>query len=533
MHAALSAFLLPLLFVLQASGSTSGPPGLVKIRGGRTRIGSTPAEVESLVRQRPELSLAVAGEVPQFTLEVEDFLLMPTEVTNEQYLAFVRATGARPPRSWAVTALREGQRVFLDEELRARQDRQGGAQAEAEFDPAAWWEEHWREADWNVPPADLTHPVVHVTHAEAQAYARWAGLRLMTEFEFQRAGRGDSARTYPWGEDWDDRRFCQSLHAGRDSTVAVGSFPDGAAGGVHDLAGNGWEWTASPFDPYPGYKPLRVELKDRVVEAFGPFSAEQRVVVGGSFQMDKTGVRLAIRKATDPTQSTSALGFRCAASLEPGLDAAQWILTPDVLASALLEGAEWSPHSAVALRRWTSDAGTSKVPGYRVVTGYQHLLACPVAALAASNPVELGALSARAGPVPVALVDLSFATTSPALAPGPHLVAWRRADAAAGGRQTGSATLGPASLEGLPGFRADADAFLFLDQSGTPRAAVPAPPLAFSRAKPGRVELASDAAAGDSVTFVLCVPSARTASKGFFVELTLQAPAGTFGSGWE
>jgi hypothetical protein len=250
--------------------------------------------------------------------------------------------------------------------------------------------------------------------------------------------------------------------------------------------------------------------------------------------MDKTGVGLAIRKYTHPTQTTSAHGFRCAASRAPGLDAAHWIVAQDALAAALARDAEWSPHSAVVLRRWTSEAGTSRVPGYRVVTGYQHLLACPVVALAASNPVELGALSARSGAVLVALVDLPFATSSPALAPGTHLVAWRRADAAtAGGKQAGSAALDPAGLEGLPGFRADADAFLFLDLGGTPRAAVPAAPLAFSREKPGRAELASDPASGDSVSFVLCVPSARTASKGFFVELTLQAPAGTFGSGWE
>src|SRR6185503_12496302 len=122
---------------------------------------------------------------------------------------------------------------------------------------------------------------------------------------------------------------------------AVGSFPDGAVGGVHDLVGNVWEWTSSPFDPYPGYKPLRVELKDRVVEAFGPFSSEQRVVVGGSFQMDKAGVRLAIRKYTDATQATSALGFRCAASTSPGLDAAQWIVNQDLAASDFAKNVEW------------------------------------------------------------------------------------------------------------------------------------------------------------------------------------------------
>src|SRR6185503_5205369 len=222
---------------------------------------------------------------------------------------------------------------------------------------------------------------VYVSYAEAQRYARWAGLRLMTEFEFQRAGRGDTARTYPWGESWDDRRYCQSLHAGRDTTVAVGSFPDGAVVGVHDLVGNVWEWTSSPFDPYPGYKPLRVELKDRVVEACGPFSSDQRVVGGGSVQVDKTGGRLAIRKYTDTTQATSALGFRCAASPAAGRDAAQWIVSQDLAATVFATAVEWRTDSCLVARRWTSRAGECKVPGYAVITGYEHVLACPVATL--------------------------------------------------------------------------------------------------------------------------------------------------------
>src|SRR5262249_54222423 len=82
-----SPFLIVLApFLLAAQGSSSGPPGLLPVHGGRTRVGSTVAEVEALIRAKPELSLAVAGEAPQFTMEVEDFLLMPTEVTNEQYL---------------------------------------------------------------------------------------------------------------------------------------------------------------------------------------------------------------------------------------------------------------------------------------------------------------------------------------------------------------------------------------------------------------------------------------------------------------
>jgi hypothetical protein len=194
--------------------------------------------------------------------------------------------------------------------------------------------------------------------------------------------------------------------------------------------------------------------------------------------------------------------------------------------------------SAVARRRWTSAEGTAKVAGYRVITRYEHFLACPVAALSASNPVELVALAAQAGAVPIAFLELPFATTEPALPAGTHLVAWRGAEA--GGRPSRrpkNAAFEGAALEELPGFRADADCYLFYAPDEKAEAALPAPALVFSREKAGRIDLGAvdpGVAGADLVTIVLCVPSSRTASKGFFFEIALLAPAGsTFGAGWE
>jgi formylglycine-generating enzyme required for sulfatase activity len=100
---------------------------------------------------------------------------------------------------------------------------------------------------------------VYVSQAEADAYARWKGRRLPTEAEYHRAAFGTPEgieRSYPWGDaspspdhgNFDFVRF---------EPVAVGSFPAGAsAWGVHDLVGNGWEWTSTIFGPFPGFAPM-------------------------------------------------------------------------------------------------------------------------------------------------------------------------------------------------------------------------------------------------------------------------------------
>src|SRR5262245_14797060 len=309
--------LLVSLCCLSAPGApqADGPPGLVLVKGGKTRIGSTVAQVEELAVAHEELAFTFAGETPQFSRDVDDFFLMPTEVTNEQYAEFVRATAARPPRSWGVQALQEGQAAFLEEQGRAKQAaRAAGAAFEPRiFDPEAWWTAHWRALDWKIPIGVAAHPVVFVTYDDAQRYARWAGLRLMSEFEFTRAARGDSARLYPWGDQWDDRLYCHSIMTGKDQSAPVGSYPAGAAQGIFDLAGNGWEWTASPYVPFPGNEPLRALKGRRRIEGLAPFDPEERVLVSGSFHMDRVGVRIGTRMNAERSQSTNALGFRCAA----------------------------------------------------------------------------------------------------------------------------------------------------------------------------------------------------------------------------
>ena len=107
-------------------------------------------------------------------------------------------------------------------------------------------------------PLPLDWPV-YVSHAEASAYARWAGKELPTEAQWHRAAYGTPEgpeRQYPWGAEAPNRRLGNFDFESWDPTP-VGAFPQGqSAFGVADLIGNGWEWTATPFGPFPGFQPF-------------------------------------------------------------------------------------------------------------------------------------------------------------------------------------------------------------------------------------------------------------------------------------
>ena len=181
-----------------------------------------PSGVATLGVDRASLAFGWDNEFPAHRVSVDAFAIQQHDVTNARFLEFVEA-GGTPPAFW---------------------ERRDG-------------EWHWRGMFDSIP-LPLTWPV-YVSQAEACAYARWRGARLPTEAEFQRAAYGtpDGAeRRYPWGDDEPGPQHGVFDFSAWDPEPA-GSRPTGrSAFGVHDLVGNGWEWTSTPFAPFPGFRPM-------------------------------------------------------------------------------------------------------------------------------------------------------------------------------------------------------------------------------------------------------------------------------------
>lgn len=163
-----------------------------------------------------------ADERPQHKVELGEFFIDRNQVTNGQFARFLNAVGAQG---------RGGEKYYDVDDNDARV--------------------HRREGKWLADAGHEKRPVVEVSWFGAAAYCAWAGKRLPTEAEWEKAARGTDARRYPWGNEPPDGTRAH-FNAGWNDLQDVGSFPKGASPyAVLDMAGNGWEWVSSAYAPYP------------------------------------------------------------------------------------------------------------------------------------------------------------------------------------------------------------------------------------------------------------------------------------------
>lgn len=238
---------------------------------------------------------ALDNERPAHAVHVESFFIDTTPVTNGEFVEFIAAGGYDDRRLWT----EEGWQHRTTAKLKA---------------PRFWQREgntFTRTAFGLTEPVVPDEPVVHVCFHEAQAYATWAGKRLPTEQEWEKAARYDpetaTTRRYPWGDE-EPAEIHANLGQRHLRPAPVGAYPKGASpAGVHQLIGDVWEWTSSDFHGYPGFEVFPYPEYSKVF--FGP---DYKVLRGGSFGTDKSAVRATFRNWDYPIRRQIFAGFRCA-----------------------------------------------------------------------------------------------------------------------------------------------------------------------------------------------------------------------------
>ena len=201
-----------------------------------------PRGAATLGVDRGTIPFAWDNECPRHAEAVEGFSIERHNVTNAAFLEFVEAGGYTGQRWWRPEDFAWIQREGLRHPL--------------------FWERHGDRWYWRgmfqLVPLPLSWPV-YVSFAEASAYARWRGTRLPTEAEFQRAAYGapdGRARQFPWGDADPSPAHGVFDFSSWDPQPAGSHRAGRSAWGVEDLVGNGWEWTSTPFAPFPGFTPI-------------------------------------------------------------------------------------------------------------------------------------------------------------------------------------------------------------------------------------------------------------------------------------
>jgi formylglycine-generating enzyme required for sulfatase activity len=241
-------------------------------------------------------AFAFDNEKPAHQVYLQDFSIDRAPVSNGDYLEFMSDGGYRNFRWW----FSEGWEVVNREYWAA----------------PLYWELHdnaWLIRDFSGlhPAADKANePVSHVSYFEASAFAKWAGKRLPTEAEWEKAAsyatEAEGRRLFPWGGEAINLTKGNLFENGLWAVAPIGAFPEGQnAFGCHQMIGDVWEWTTSDYVPYPGFKTEFDEYNDK-------WFVNQKVLRGGSFATPQLHLRSTYRNFFHAHERWMVSGFRCA-----------------------------------------------------------------------------------------------------------------------------------------------------------------------------------------------------------------------------
>jgi len=232
-------------------------------------------------------------ELPEHKVYLNDYKMDIFSITNQQYLEFIEDGGYETYKYW----LSDGWEKVKTNDWTA----------------PMYWENidgNWMVQNFqglrNVSPKE---PVCHVSYYEAEAYCKWAGKRLPTEAEWEKAACWDENKkqktVFPWGNDLPTQQNANLLESHIWRCTDIGSYPESRSHyGCHQMIGDVWEWTSSEFTGYPGFTSSFDEYNDK-------WFTNQKVLRGGSFSTPKMSIRGSYRNFFRLDERWLFSGFRC------------------------------------------------------------------------------------------------------------------------------------------------------------------------------------------------------------------------------
>jgi ergothioneine biosynthesis protein EgtB len=236
------------------------------------------------------------NELPQHKVYLQPFKIDIAPVTNGKFIEFIEDGGYEDYRYW----LADGWELITEHGWKA----------------PLYWEYNKEEDAWikkdfrGINQIEADEPVTNISYYEADAYARWAGMRLPSEAEWEKAASwNDDLHTktiYPWGNEKPTCKHANLMESYLWAPTKVGSYPAGKSYyGCHQMIGDVWEWTSSEYVLYPGFKSRFSEYTDK-------WSINQKVLRGGSFSTPSSQIRTSYRNYFKPYERILFGGFRCA-----------------------------------------------------------------------------------------------------------------------------------------------------------------------------------------------------------------------------